>query len=118
LERLVDARVEKVEKANEVKLLTMMHKDWETVVREPEFDTWKSALPDEERKILDDGWDAIKIGERLTAFKEWKSKSAQVKVSNQRRLEAAVTPRTTARSAPVMTDDDAFMEGFKSARGR
>ena len=71
-----------------------------------------------DREVLENGWDAISIGERLSAFKEWKSKAAQKTVSNQRRLEAAVTPRTTARSAPVMTDDDAFLQGFNSARGK
>jgi hypothetical protein len=71
----------------------------------------------EDRDVLDNGWDAFSIGERLTAFKEWKSKAAQTKVSNQRRLEAAVTPRSTARSAPVVTEDDAFLQGFNQARG-
>jgi len=117
VERIVESRVDRVTKAQEAKLLTEMHRDWETVVQEPEFATWKANLQEEDRQILDHGWDALKIGERLTAFKEWKSKAAQTKVSNQRRLEAAVTPRTTARSAPVMTEDDAFLQGFNQARG-
>lgn len=117
VERMVEERVEKVERANETKLLTVMHPDWKAVVQTPEFAGWKETLSPEDRDVLDNGWDAFSIGERLTAFKEWKSKAAQTKVSNQRRLEAAVTPRSTARSAPVVTEDDAFLQGFNQARG-
>lgn len=118
VERMVEARVDRAEKASETKLLTMMHSDWRTVVQTPEFGGWKETLSPEDKEVLDNGWDAISIGERISAFKEWKSKAAQTKVSNQRRLEAAVTPRTTARAAPVVTEDDAFVQGFNSARGK
>jgi len=118
VESIVSKQVDQVGKTYETKLLTVMHPDWRNVVQTPEFDGWKETLAPKDREVLENGWDAISIGERITAFKEWKSKAAQKTVSNQRRLEAAVTPRTTARSAPVMTEDDAFLQGFNSARGK
>jgi hypothetical protein len=117
VERVVNERMDRASKEYETKLLTVMHRDWKQVVQTPEFTQWKETLPAEQRDVLENGWDAVSIGEGISAFKEWKSKAAQSSASNKRRLEAAVTPRSSAR-AVTMTDDDAFMEGFNKARGR
>ena len=114
---VINERIEAVKREQATKLLGVVHRDWRQVVQEPEFQTWKGSLAPEAQDVLDNGWDAELIAEGLSAFKEWRTKTAQVKVSKQSRLEAAVAPKTTARAAPVQTDDDAFMQGFKEARG-
>ena len=102
-------------KAYEAKLLTVMHKDWRTVVASPEFSEWKNTLPEDERTELDSSWDALFIGEKVAAFKAAQAAAEDAKRKKAQRLEAAITPRgavgTTAQS-----DNDAFVAGFKSAR--
>ena len=117
VESAINERIEVVKREQETKLLGVVHRDWRQVVQEPEFQVWKGNLAPEAQEVLNNGWDAELIAEGLTAFKEWKTKAAQTKVSKQSRLEAAVAPRTTARAAPVQTDEDAFMQGFKEVRG-
>lgn len=117
VEGVINERIEAVKRDQATKLLGVVHRDWRQVVQEPEFETWKGSLAPEAQDVLDNGWDAELIAEGLTAFKEWKTKAAQTKVSKQSRLEAAVAPKTTARVAPVQTDEDAFLQGFKEARG-
>lgn len=117
VEAVINERVERASRVQETKLLSVTHKDWRQVVQEPEFAEWKGNLAPEAREVLDNGWDAELISEGLTAFKEWKSRTTQAKVSKQSRLEAAVAPKTTARAAPVQTDEDAFIKGFREARG-
>ena len=116
-EAVLSERLEQVQRTQETKLLGMVHKDWRTVVQEPEFQTWKGSLAPEAQEVLNNGWDAELISEGLTAFKEWKTKATQTKVSKQARLETAVAPRSSARAAPVQTAEDAFYQGFKEARG-
>ena len=117
VEGVINERIEAVKREQATKLLGVVHRDWRQVVQEPEFQTWKGNLAPEAQDVLNNGWDAELIAEGLTAFKEWKSKAAQSKQVKQNRLEAAVAPRTTARTAPVQTDEDAFLAGFKLARG-
>lgn len=117
VESAISKRIEVVKREQETKLLGVVHRDWRQVVQEPEFQSWKANLAPEAQDVLNNGWDAELIAEGLTAFKEWRTKAAQTKVSKQSRLEAAVAPRTTTRAAPVQTDEDAFMQGFKEARG-
>lgn len=117
VQEVINERIEVVKRDQETKLLGMVHKDWRQVVQEPDFQVWKGSLAPEAQDVLDNGWDAELIAEGLTAFKEWKTKAAQQKVSKQTRLEAAVAPKTTARTAPIQTDDDAFSAGFNSVRG-
>ena len=116
VERVVSERMDRASKEYETKLLTVMHKDWRQVVQTPEFAVWKATLPENERDVLDNGWDAVSIGEGLSTFKEWKSKAAQSSASKKNRLEAAIQPRNSAKVVTV-TEDDAFIQGFKEARG-
>ena len=102
-------------KAYEAKLLTVMHKDWRTVVASPEFSEWKNALPENERTELDASWDALFIGEKVAAFKASRVADEEAKRKKAQRLEAAITPRGTT-GATSQSDNDAFVAGFKAAR--
>jgi hypothetical protein len=100
----------------ESKVLTVMHPDWKQVVPSPEFQQWKQTLPQEVLQELDNSWDAEFIGFKLNEFKDWKSKAVQGQAQKKSRLEAAITPRG-GPIAPTKTIDDAFIQGFKEAKG-
>lgn len=121
IEQLIDTRVksslDKSSQAYEAKLLTVQHRDWRQVVASDDFVGWKESLAPEEKAELDNSWDAEFIGGKLSQFKDWKAKTSQSKQTNQRRLEAAITPKGGASGKPASTDADAFLSGFKSVRG-
>lgn len=113
----IESRFEQSNKAMELKLLTMAHRGWEKDVRTPEFEQWKGTLPPNELQIVNDSWDAVSVSAALDKFKEWKSATTQTKQVRQNRLEAAITPRGNRAPTPAMSEEDAFLSGFKSVRG-
>lgn len=118
VEQKVQTRLSEASRALETRLLSMQHRDWQQVVQSPEFTGWKETLPEEVKTELDNSWDATFIGEKLSEFKEWRTKSTQVKQTNKQRLAAAVAPtRGTATVRPAQTETDAFYAGFKAVRG-
>lgn len=121
IEQMVEQRIQtsldKASQAYEAKLLSLQHRDWRQVVAAEDFVGWKETLPADERAELDASWDSSLIGEKISQFKEWKSKTVQTKQTNQRRLEAAITPKGVTSAKPAPTEMDAFMAGFKSVRG-
>lgn len=110
-------RLEHAGKTMELKMLSMAHRNWQRDVMTPEFEQWKGTLPPDELQIVKDSWDAVAVSAALDKFKEWKSAATQAKQSRQSRLEAAITPRGNKQPTPVMSEDDAFLAGFKSVRG-
>lgn len=111
------ATIDQTQKAAEAKLLSFQHRDWRQVVASQDFVGWKESLPAEEKQELDSSWDSEFIGAKISEFKEWKEKSVQTKQTNQKRLEAAITPKGNAGGKPSLTETDAFMSGWKSVRG-
>ena len=112
------------EQKYEKKLLTVMRKDWNTVVHSDDFGLWLAGQDEAYRNQIGNSWDAIEIHEAIQKFEEAKAaKSAPPPTppktnTNKARLEAAVTPRGV-RSPDTSTLDaeDAFAAGFKSGRG-
>lgn len=113
----LDSRLEQSSKAMELKLLSMAHRGWEKDVQTPEFAQWKGTLAPDELQIVNDSWDAVSVSAVLDKFKEWKGAATQTKQVRQSRLEAAITPRGNKAPTPSLSEDDAFIAGFKSARG-
>lgn len=111
------SELERSSKDMETKLLTMAHQNWRQDVQTPEFAQWKGTLPPDELHIVNDSWDAVSVSAALDKFKEWRSAATQTKQVRQNRLEAAITPKGNRQPAPSMSDEDAFVQGFKSARG-
>jgi hypothetical protein len=116
-EQRLKTSVEETTKAFETKLLTVQHRDWKTVVASEDFVGWKETLPADEKEALDASWDAEFIGEKISAYKDWKAKASQSKQTNQKRLEAAITPKGNASGKPNLSETDAFLAGFKAVRG-
>jgi len=122
-----DARVDDLSRTFERKLLKRDHPDWEAVVRGQEFNNWKSTLPVEEAKALDDSWDADFISDKLTQFKQYqgdhgkKAEAAKLKAEDDKkkkeRLALGVTPRGVPRDGRASPSDDdeeaAMMGAFK-----
>lgn len=122
VERIVAERASETEKKlNQVverRLLTRSHPDWEGVVTSSDFALWKqNVLKEEERAALNTSWDADFIGKKIDEFRSWKDKSQQSRTNKQKRLEAAIQPTGGAVPTSKLSEDDAFVAGFKSARG-
>lgn len=109
---------EEAKQEQEKKLLSIAHRDWQTVVASDDFTLWKQTLPSEERQTLDTSWDALYIADKISEFKEWRGKAQTSKQQKTKRLEAAVTPQGITKAGPsAINDDDAFLAGFKAVRG-
>lgn len=116
--RIVAEKLADTSKSYELKLLSVMHPDWKAIPASPEFEQWKGTLTPDELQIVNDSWDAIAVGDTLTKFKAWKTQTSQAKQNRQSRLEAAATPTRGARTpTPSLTENDAFVAGWKSVRG-
>lgn len=118
VERVVGERLEQTSRTYEQKLLSVMHPDWRNVATSQEFAQWKGTLPPDELQVAESSWDALSVSEVLTKFKQWQRDATQSKQTRQARLEAAVAPKSN-RAMPTggATDEDAFVAGFKRARG-
>lgn len=118
MERMVDERLDRTSKGYETKLLSVMHPDWRKVAQAPEFQAWTAQQAPDVQQVVRDGWDAIAVGEALSAYKQWNNKAVQAKQSRQSRLESGMTPRGNTQMAPAMSEADAFEQGFRSVRGK
>lgn len=112
--QLVDTRTQEIERTYERKLLAVKHPDWKETIATPEFAEWMNTLPAEDQDALKSSWDSDIVGEKLSQFKDWKSKTVQVKETKTQRLANAITPRGSANVRPVTSDEDEFIKGFNS----
>ena len=125
-ERLAQSQATIDEKI-EMKVLSIAHPDWLTVIKTPQFALWRdNVLGAEAGKALMESEDSGFISEKLTAFKKWREAppppAAVVPEAPKRsaRLGNAVLPATTtpvAVGGPV-TEEDAFVSGFKNEQRR
>ncbi len=99
----------------ETRLLTLAHPDWRQVAPSPEFAGWAATQSAEVQQMLSDGWDSAAIAEQLTKFKTWKAETQRKRQTNQQRLETNVAPRGNPSPKRVLTDEEAFVEGYNSA---
>lgn len=98
-------------------MLTLRHKDWRAILPTEEFKSWWYSLPEDKRKYYDSP-KAERSAEALDAYKSERDKAKQKTVKKQERLEAVITPKTSAPTTPTLTDDDALEAGFRSVRRR
>ena len=121
IEQIVEQRLktsmDKTSQAYESRFLSVQHPDWKKVVVAEDFVGWKETLPATDKAELDASWDAEFIGDKISEFKAWKAQASQSKQTNQRRLEAAITPKSGGSGRPASSETDAFLAGFKSVRG-
>lgn len=115
----------------EVKVLTIVHPDWNQVIRTNEFALWRdNVLGPEVGKQLMFSEDSGFISQKLTEFKDWRKAAAQpapvpvvqaapVVRPISRRLTNAVLPSggATPVTAPI-TEEAAFVAAFNRERNR
>jgi hypothetical protein len=107
---------EDLTKEMQTNLLRIQHRDFLTVIQSPDFSVWKQTLPAEDQAELDNSWDAMYLGEKITAFKDWHAQKQTGANQRKERLSRAITPRGNA--APLkplpMTEEDGFNAALKS----
>ena len=116
MEQRFNQELDRIQKQSELKLLSMRHRDWQTIRNSDDFRLWEGTLPEPERNELENSWDSLYIADQFDRFKTWRSKAQEVKQTKNKRLEAATTPRGVSSTPPTVNDDDAFMSGYKSIR--
>ncbi|HYN54396.1 MAG TPA: hypothetical protein VES38_06800 [Methylotenera sp.] len=112
-ERVAQVR-EDLSKEMQTNLLLLQHRDYPKVIRSDEFNVWKQTLPTEEQQKIDDSWDAMYLGEQLTAFKDWSGKKQTGTQERRERLERAITPKGTQKALvpQAQTEQDGFNAAF------
>ena len=117
VEALVSARIEKV-------MFDREHKGWEQMVNTPEWSEWLSEQVPEVVKELSASNDYGYVGSKLNEFKGWQEKKKipepDPEKKNEKRLEAAIAPKTAGPEAkPKKLDDNAaFAAGFNAVKKR
>jgi len=116
---VIESRVaqvrEELSKDMQKSLLLIQHKDAPQLLVSDDYKVWKQTLPDEERVKLDDSWDAMYIGEKLTEYKNWNAAKNSGTQERRDRLQRAITPRSTqvTLKPQAMTELDGFNMAFK-----
>jgi len=100
----------------ERKALKRQHKDFYDVIETEPFKAWLEQQPEDVRAEWPQSMDSDWLGERMTEYKKHQEALKRAADKNKR-LETSIQPKGT-KPAPVgMSDNDAFTEGFRSARG-
>lgn len=118
VEERVKSETERLTREMEKKVLTAQHRDWEVVVRSPEFVTWSTTvLSEADAQQLSESWDGLFIADKLTEFKQWRKEKAEASQDKTKRLEAAVTergiPRTASGGADIDEEEEAMMKAYR-----
>lgn len=113
---------EELSREFEKKLLKREHKDWEQVVASGEFKTWLNTQPADVQQTFVSTWDSTYVADKLTEYKEFAKKQEEdrkEKQTKQKRLENAITPKSSnSRQRPPgydLDEENAAMEAaFRS----
>ena len=123
LDVLVEQRTQKLQNDFEMKIVSVQHPDWQDVANSDDFNHWKSQLPTDVQDQLNNTWDSAFISRALTAYKndrdlhlknlqEQQQKQAAEEKAKQKKLQAAVLPKSSSRLSEDYDDD--FEAGFNS----
>jgi hypothetical protein len=113
-----DERVAQVKedltKEMQTNLLRVQHRDFTTVIQSNDFKVWSQTLPAQDQKELNDSWDAMYLGEKLTEFKNWHAAKQTGTNERKERLARAITPKGTqaALKPQPLTEQDGFNAAF------
>lgn len=97
--------------------LKSYHRDWNAVVKSPEFKTWMDKLPEAERTTLMNSEDASVVAQTIDKFKaSTKPVKAPIKEISSRQKQlaaAAATPRSTGgHAAAGSSPEDEMTSGY------
>lgn len=124
-ERLA-ANTAEVREQVEMKVLSIQHPDWLTVIKTPQFALWRdNVLGQEKGQALMQSEDSVFISQNLSDFKAWRDKAATPAPAPEppkrtARLSNAVLPASTApvTTGGPITEEDAFAAGFAGEQKR
>lgn len=108
-----------LERRYSMNLLKMAHRDFDTVMKSADWGVWLQSQEAKERAEILKSEDPLFAADKITEFKQWRDQQSKQKESNVSVLERSAE-RRTKKPAPVaatVSDDDAFLEGFKAVRG-
>lgn len=117
LPALQEAEARQNERA-ELRIVKSIHRDFDTVVKSPEFGAWVKTLPADRQKEVLESKDGFVAADAVTEFKSSAEKAKKDQQKKSNRLEAAVTPRGVPNAGAPSTDEDPeaeFNSGFKKA---
>lgn len=110
----VEEKVAQTERKLELKALSMVHPDWQSVVKEPEFGAWaKTSLTPDQFGELSDSWDSDLVSSRLTEFKAHREAQTKAASTINTRLQAAVEHRGNGGKPPRQSAIDEEEEAFR-----
>lgn len=126
--KLLEDRVTEITRNFETKLLGVMHPDWQEITAMPEFLDWAGKQDKETIDLLNNGWDGVAVGKKLTEFKKSlaemqaqqqgnKAQQAPQKQDKTSRLEAALQPEGRSTGRQSVSEEDEFAKGFSAVRG-
>ena len=119
LEPLVNERVlqvqEQMQKDMQMNLLKIQHRDYLDVVKGDDFKVWMQTIPVEDQKQINDTWDAMYLGEKISEFKAWRDKRNEGSLSRRERLQRAITPKGLQQKAQqaALSEEDGFRAAFR-----
>jgi hypothetical protein len=113
LETDFTSKLSEVQRTFELKLLKSHHKDWESIVAEPEYNTWIVSQPPEiQDKAFNsnDALDAVEVIDQYLLSKKPKEKPAIEKERSERLERATEPPRSgvnqKTKTIADMTDEE------------
>jgi hypothetical protein len=111
--KMAEARAE-MQQQLEIRLLTMQHRDWRTVVKTQGFQEWVATLPAEDQEKLNNSWEAEYIGDKLTEYKASSQDKQKRREERNKRLTRGLMPRGVGKPAKtgLTTEEDGFNAAF------
>jgi hypothetical protein len=102
----------------ELRIVKSMHRDFDVVVRSPEFGAWLGTLSAEEQTNIRDSEDGFVAADAVTNFKAARDAQVKAKAKNETRLRSALTPSGDRQleSHIAIDDEAAFETGYNQRK--
>lgn len=118
VQAIIQQATAEVRRDMEIRLMDVMAPDWKQTVQSDEFRAWEAVQPDPIRQMFASTESAAELTAIIKGYQDWASKAKSQTQRNRNRLESAVMPDgVPSKSIPSLSDEDAFMAGFRSVRG-
>lgn len=100
-------------------IMDAIYPDWRETVSTQDFNLWIATQPPEVQQTYANTWNANELGGIVSGFKNWQQTANARAAKSKQRLEAALTPDSTAsKVVHAPSSQDEFLAGFNSVRGQ
>lgn len=118
VQNMIQQATREVRTEMELRLMDVMQPGWKDVVNSNEFRAWEAVQPEQTRQTFASTESAAELSAILAGYRDWTAKAKSHVQRNKSRLEAAVMPDgVPSKSTPALSDEDAFIAGFRAVRG-